>query len=341
MAFLNAARTVVARIFRLVTSSGQVVAELEPMDPAYGIGTGDGSQLQMMHLDATVTDSAIAWTQNNPDGSGQGILFAGPTNGAIGTNPPPSVYMERDAVFPPDSRLRMSSGQLVGSDRQSTIELTSESTAGVPNRTSIVMQSTDPAAGHIARVVTLKSNATLAARVESIGPTGSATIECNDDDVWLMPGVTGGVGRLRLGLTGRNAYLPLGGGTQAIPTTNSVGLGGVVVTANAFAVETGDFITVTFDVRFDKIAGAADVATWNVRYQLNGGGFTTFTDRIIIGGAPIGIGYQGNHSHTWVIPAVGSGTLNIQGLLFNTGAAGNWQCVAPDSSAIFQQYGQR
>lgn len=83
MAFRNAASVVVARIFRIITRSGVVVAEF-----GAGVVTFLGSAanaLKFFHHRAGTADSAISWTSSNTPGNELDIQGPGP--GVSGINP--------------------------------------------------------------------------------------------------------------------------------------------------------------------------------------------------------------------------------------------------------------
>lgn len=86
------ATVVSAQSFELYNSTGQLVAELGVADPPLGF---TASALTLNHLDSLATDSQLAWSQRDPDGSGQLVRLQGPGSVSGGTSQPPSLQLDR------------------------------------------------------------------------------------------------------------------------------------------------------------------------------------------------------------------------------------------------------
>lgn len=72
------AGTIIANVFQLVSTSGTLLAELQPATVNMGFGPYAGAQLALEHGDAAFTDSALQWTNPGTPGSVQGATLIGP-----------------------------------------------------------------------------------------------------------------------------------------------------------------------------------------------------------------------------------------------------------------------
>ena len=196
-----------AETFELLNAAGEVVGRLAAIAASFAFVGGSG--LEMLHLDATVNDSALGWTQLDPDGTGQQVTLRGPSD--IGVTDPPNVLLSTD---PTTSRARLRAGRKLASPAIAVVD-TSTTTAG---NAQITMQAT---AGNFA--ATLVSVEAIAggnggtANVKVDGWTGEAFLNGS--------GVGAGDVSLRVGTLKRVRAQPGG-------LVEMLGGGGCVIAAN-------------------------------------------------------------------------------------------------------------
>lgn len=94
MSFRNAAVIVVARIFRLISRTGQTLMEMGARTATSGSGV-IGSSFTFFHYIANITNSSIVWTQNSPSITDFDIIGPGNVNGS-----PTVLQMTADPLSP-------------------------------------------------------------------------------------------------------------------------------------------------------------------------------------------------------------------------------------------------
>jgi hypothetical protein len=332
------AGTISANTFQLLDAAGEVVAELGT-EPAFVDFVG-GASLDMRHLDATITDSALAWTQNNPDGSTQQVVLKGPTLTTV--TDAPTLLLERTGAGV--SRARIRSGRPVASPAPVASVDTFTDTAG--NATVQVLAT---AGGFVDADINLQAtgNAGQSALLLD-GGTGTASLTApitaavrGSAESIIRVGalgpyvqVTGGnvnlgptTGRLQLGI--RTGYLPadvrtllLPGSLNPMPAFAAFLMNGINVTC---AIDDQLVITCTCRI-VNVVAGGAAI----LQPQIFGpGGNIVIPQRIVCSG------WVANHdatmSATWHynVGPLGAGVYVITIIGGQTG--GTWALVAPDT----------
>lgn len=123
MSFRNAAVIVVARVFRLISRTGQVLMEIGARTVTSGSGIV-GSSFTFFHYISNITNSSIVWTQNSPTITDFDVIGPGNINGA-----PTYLQMTADPVAP---------------HRQAVVLATSESkSSGVGSNAALFMDNDD------------------------------------------------------------------------------------------------------------------------------------------------------------------------------------------------------
>lgn len=300
--------------FQLVdATSGQVVAELTggPISTPGG-GSYPGDRLVMHHLDASTPDSELQWTTGTDAADEKFTAMRGPT--AVGSYAAPAVRL-RDAGGTVGYASVESPSQ-VGTD---VAQLVLSETLSGPQKPSAKVEATTGAAYGGLQVDANAVSATV--KMMASGPQlATITANSNGGHVDLEPDFMSG--RLRLGITHRSGYLPLGGGTAIMPGNTNVNNAGptfLITPGPSIPAQAGDLVRVAVQAPFTTTGATVG----SVSYV----GFQAY-----LAGVPTGI-YQPLQSIPNVAAHYGGDGLLMSGF-FQIPTAGTWSftCTAQTSS---------
>lgn len=330
-----------AETFELLNSAGVVVGRLAAVAASFAFAGGSG--LEMLHLDATVQDSALAWTQNNPDGTGQQVTLRGPSD--IGVTDPPNVLLD---VSPTTSRARLRAGRKAASPAIAVVDATTSNTG---NAQITALASAGSFSSTLVSVEAVASGNGGTASMKVDGWTGEAFLNASGvggSDVSLRVGtirrvraVGGDIGIYpsaagRLYLNSSAVRCQNGEAGLALAGSVSVGFRSFIGPSIAANLEPGDLVSITMNARIlANAAGGAAVAELQV---FGPGGNFVAGERLVAEGYPA---FMSNScSGTWLYTAgLGAGTYTFA--MVGGTVAGSYTFVAPDTWMTLNRFTQR
>jgi hypothetical protein len=347
------ASLVVAQQFQLLNDAGSVVAELGSTT----IGASSAADLQMNHLDATTTNSSLAWTQS-PIAGQQSVELRGPR--PLAGNVTPYVRLETNGIA------QMVSAGLPGPTTTNVLVSSTDGYSMVDQQRSAFVQSNFPGVGQASGTdnvtdVYYHRTGTTFSRVGHgdfsggggsfvekayVGVNGATAAVIGESEAIMRSGsgtgeyvqATGGninVGPIgRLTLNGRTGYLPLGVQQSVLPASLTIGYRGFLMTGINVNGAIGDQYVITATCR---VLCSAAGGAFLFEYQGFGGGAGVSAQRGVA--TQWAVNHDATISATWLFTQTVPGVIGWTIVGGQTG--GTWVLVAPDSWFTVQHYGIR
>lgn len=331
-----------AETFELLNAAGVTVGRLAAVAASFAFSGGSG--LEMLHLDATVQDSALAWTQNNPDGTGQQVTLRGPSD--IGVTDPPNVLLD---VSPTTSRARLRAGRKAASPAIAAVDATTSDTgnaqisltASAGSFTSTLV-SVEAVAGGNGGTASMKVDGWTGEAFLNASGVGSSDVSLRvgtirrvravGGDIGIYPGAAG-----RLYLNATPVRCQSGQAASALAGSVAVGFRSFIGPAIAVNLEPGDFCMVSMSARILCSAAGAGAAVAELQVFGPGGNYIS-PQRLVA--ENLAFGTSVTTGGFWLdVAALGTGTYTFA--MVGGTIAGSYTFVAPDTWMTLTKFTQR